>query len=133
MSVVAQSGDGACKSAYCEIVGYSVEELKYDIADINYKDDVKEQRTNLENICGELENTGLKTIYHKNGRLVWADVTVTRLWETGKPTYILIIIQDITDRKMAEEKIIKLNNELEEKVLKEPGIWKMQIMSWKQL
>ncbi|HHU90797.1 MAG TPA: PAS domain S-box protein [Clostridiaceae bacterium] len=121
VQVVAQSGDLVlANQRYCEIVGYSVEELKnMTYADITHKDDVKEQRKLTEKlICGELEKYRLEKRYtHKNGRLVWADVTVTRLWETGEsPTYILTIIQDITDRKMAEEKIIKLNNELEEKV-----------------
>jgi len=69
-------------------------------------------------ISGEIEKYRHEKRYrHKDGSLVWADVTVTPLWNPGeKPTFILAVVQDITDRKIAEEKIIKLNNELEDKV-----------------
>jgi two-component system NtrC family sensor kinase len=69
-------------------------------------------------INGEIEKYRHEKRYrHKDGRLVWADVTITPLWEPGEtPTFILAVVQDITDRKLAEEKIIKLNNELEDKV-----------------
>ncbi|NLX65115.1 MAG: PAS domain S-box protein [Clostridiaceae bacterium] len=105
---------------YCEIVGYSMEELKnMTYIDITHEDDIAVQVMLNEKIKkGEIEKYSHEKRYkHKNGNHVWADVTVTRLWESGeKPTYILAVVQDITDRKKAEEKIIKLNNQLEDKV-----------------
>jgi len=105
---------------FCEIVGYSMEELRnMTYTDVTHKDDIADQLVLNERITsGEIEKYRLeKRYYHKDGRLVWADVTVTRLWEQGEaPTFLLAVIQDITDRKTAEEKIIKLNNELEDKV-----------------
>mgnify|MGYP000875205752 CR=1 FL=1 len=121
VQVVAESGELVlANQRYCEIVGYSVEELKnLRYADITHEDDVENQIMTTEKIInGEIEKYRHEKRYiHKNGNLVWADVTVTRLWETGeKPTYLLAVVQDITDRKKAEEKIIKLNNQLEDKV-----------------
>ena len=121
VQVVAESGELVlANQRYCEIVGYSVEELKnLRYPDITHEDDVANQIKMTEKIIkGEIEKYRHEKRYiHKNGNLVWADVTVTRLWEPGeKPTYILAVVQDITDRKMAEEKIIKLNNQLEDKV-----------------
>lgn len=105
---------------YCEIVGYSVEELKnMTYADITNEDDISKQIKVTEKLInGEIDKYRYEMRYrHKDGRFVWADVTVTPLWEPGEtPTFILAVVQDITDRKLAEEKIIKLNNELEDKV-----------------
>jgi len=121
IQVVAESGELVLvNQRYCEIVGYSTEELKnLRYSDITHEDDVANQIIMTEKIIhGEIEKYRHEKRYiHKNGNLVWVDVTVTRLWEPGeKPTYILAVVQDITDRKKAEEKIIKLNNQLEDKV-----------------
>lgn len=121
VQVIANSGELViANQRYCEIVGYSVEELKnMTYTDITHEEDIKNQIIMTEKLInGEIEKYRHEKRYrHKDGRLVWADVTITPLWEPGEtPTFILAVVQDITDRKLAEEKIIKLNNELEDKV-----------------
>jgi len=121
VQVIANSGELViANQRYCEIVGYSVEELKnMTYVDITHEDDIAKQIKMTEKVLiGETDKYRHEKRYrHKDGRLVWADVTITPLWEPGEtPTFILAVVQDITDRKLAEEKIIKLNNELEDKV-----------------
>lgn len=106
---------------YCDITGYSMEELmSMSFADITYEADIPKQNMLTEQIMrGEIDEYILEKRYiHKEGRHVWAQVTVSRLWELGEPpTHLIAVTQDITGRKIAEEKLNKLNNELEDKVI----------------
>jgi PAS domain S-box-containing protein len=59
----------------------------------------------------ELENA------RKDGSLVWTETTMTFLRDpNGRPTGILGVSRDITERKQAEEEIRRLNDELEHRV-----------------
>lgn len=95
---------------YCEIIGYTEEEMvSFTFRDITYPDDLdidRQQRREL--IEGKiLEFTVEKRYTRKNGSVVWVILTVSPLWGAGqKPDCCLAVIQDITKRKMAEEKLV---------------------------
>lgn len=53
----------------------------------------------------------------KNGDLFWEDTRISSLKdEQGKITHYIAVKEDITERKVAEEKIVHLNAELEQRV-----------------
>lgn len=105
---------------FCDIVGFSEEELKdMTCMDITFKEDIPLQYEKMkEFIYGNKQSlTFEKRFVSKEGRLVWTEVTVSPLWSEGeKPSAQIMVIQDITARKLAEQEIIKLNDELEAKV-----------------
>lgn len=53
----------------------------------------------------------------KNGDLFWEDTRISSLKdEQGKITHYIAVKEDVTERKAAEEKIVQLNAELEQRV-----------------
>lgn len=56
-------------------------------------------------------------IQHKNGSIIWVQTTlVPRIGPEGELLAYDGVITDITERKRAEEKVLRLNEELEQKV-----------------
>jgi len=85
---------------YCEIVGYSPEELLAGMT-ITHPDDLAETIARREEIVhGEVStNRAVKRYIRKDGRIVWCDVTNSLVRDADdKPQYILTVIQDVTDR-----------------------------------
>lgn len=105
---------------FCDIVGYSMEEmmeLSYEA--ITHREDLSRQNTLIkELLAGNIREFSLEKRYiRRDGQMVWVDITVSPLWLEGeKPTTQIVVIQDITARKKAEDEIKKLNDELEDKV-----------------
>ena len=92
---------------YCEIVNYSRSEmLGLTFQDITYPDDLDadvEQVNRLLN--GEIKTYTMEKRYvRKDGDLVWVDLTVSLVFdEAGQPEWFVAVVQDITDRKLAEK------------------------------
>lgn len=94
---------------YCQIVGYSLEELQgLSYADITHPEDLQ---TDLDHVAGLLSGTSReftieKRYIRKDGGIVWVYLTVSPLWSEGEPPdYTLAVIRDITARKGAEESL----------------------------
>lgn len=105
---------------FCKIVGYSEEEARgMMIRDITYPADYeKEEELTRRLVGGEISGYSLeKRFLHKDGRLVWGQMTATLVRRaSGETYYLLSIVEDITERKRAEEALMRLNEQLEQRV-----------------
>ena len=94
---------------YCDIVGFTAEEMKLLSAKIlTHPDDLIADFENMQRLLtGEVQMFSLeKRYFHKNGAIIWVNKTVSRLWTSGEePTFHLSIVEDITDRKLMESKL----------------------------
>jgi PAS domain S-box-containing protein len=94
---------------YCRIVGYTESELiKMNFQKITHPDDVEEDISNMDlltkGVINEFDKE--KRYIHKSGRTVWVNLIVSKLWKKDeKPTNNIAIIEDITEKKRAEEEL----------------------------
>jgi PAS domain S-box-containing protein len=90
----------------CDIVGYTREELMTKtFGDITHPGDLEAdwERARLL-LAGELENYSMeKRYYRKDGSIVWINLTASVARKAGgSPDYGIAIVEDITERKLAE-------------------------------
>ncbi|MBU8922074.1 MAG: PAS domain S-box protein [Bacteroidales bacterium] len=94
---------------FCDIVGYSRDEilqLKYQ--NITHPDDLDVDVDRAGDLLSGKSKTDVleKRYIHKNGEPVWVHLTVSLVRdEAGQPKWFIAVIQDITERKEAEEKL----------------------------
>ncbi|MBI3045407.1 MAG: EAL domain-containing protein [Betaproteobacteria bacterium] len=97
----------------CDILGYTQEELlkltSTDIAPPEDRDLATEYGEKLHR--GEIASYSRERRYvRKDGRIIWANISVTAVsGPDGRRTHALSVIEDITSRKEAEEKIRRLS------------------------
>jgi PAS domain S-box-containing protein len=118
----------------CDIVGYTREELvSKTFQDITYPDDLGSDLDHVRQLlAGEIENYVLEKRYlHKNGQIIWANLTVSLLRQLedipnafkptqaifpiaglGQPKYFISIVEDISDRKQTELRLQERSQEL---------------------
>ena len=91
----------------CEIVGYSQEELLgKTFQDITHPDDLEKDLDRVQKmLAGELETYTMEKRYvKKEGLQVWVNLTVSLVRDaSGQPGYFIAVIEDISERKKAEE------------------------------
>jgi two-component system sensor histidine kinase UhpB len=92
----------------CDMLGYTPEELLTRAwQEIIHPDDRARRREYLRRLlAGEIRAyTGEKRYIRRNGMYLWGHVTASLVREpSGAPKYIVSVVQDITERKLAEEK-----------------------------
>ena len=92
---------------FCEIVGYSHEELlERTFQDITHPDDLEADLENMRRVlAGEADIYAMeKRFLRKNGEVVWVNLTVSLLRDdSGEPKWFVSAIKDISARKQAEE------------------------------
>ncbi|MDX2243973.1 MAG: PAS domain S-box protein [Leptolyngbyaceae cyanobacterium bins.302] len=91
--------------AYTRVLGYSEQELlSMRFTDFSHPDDMPADLTQLTQLAaGVMSSFQMEKRYiHKNGDPIWTNITVTIL-RNQEVDYSLAIIEDITERKHAEE------------------------------
>ena len=92
---------------YCEIVGLSADEMTATtFMAITHPDDLQADLDNMEELkAGRIRNFSMvKRYFRSDGSTVWVDLTVSPMWEPGEqPTFHIAVVQDITERKRAQE------------------------------
>ncbi len=110
IGIVHTSFDGRwmrCNPRFTEIVGYTQEELVgKDFQQFTHPEDVAEGARTLQQMSsGHLEPACLEKRYqHKDGRWVWAELTISILRDgQGQPLHIIAFVEDITRRKESDK------------------------------
>ncbi len=92
---------------FCRITGYTEEELRHlTFAEITHHEDRRESLVQYGRVKrGEIDSFEQDKRYiHKDGREVWVHLSAGMVRDSaGRPLYLLPIVQDIGDRKHAEE------------------------------
>jgi PAS domain S-box-containing protein len=95
--------------AFCRFLGYEKDELlRMSVMDITHPEDLSETRQKFgEAVAGPYHVTNLEKRYiRKDGETVWGHTTaVVALDSNMKPIWCLAVVQDISKRKRAEEKL----------------------------
>ncbi|HVY15315.1 MAG TPA: PAS domain S-box protein [Rhodopila sp.] len=90
----------------CEILGYPEEELlRLTFQDVTYPDDLESDLAQLRALlAGTLKTYSMEKRYrHRDGHIVWANLTVALLLdESGQPNRLISVVEDITNRKAME-------------------------------
>jgi PAS domain S-box-containing protein len=100
----------------CDIVGYTQEELlRKTFQDITHPDDLKADLEYVRQVLAdEIKTYSMeKRYYRKDDLIVWINLTVSLIRnESGEPEYFIPVIEDITERKEAEQKLVISQNNL---------------------
>jgi PAS domain S-box-containing protein len=95
----------------CDIVGYTAEELlTTDFQSITYGEDLDTDINQVRRMLnGSLSHYNMEKRYlHKDGHTVWVLLSVSLVRDAmGQPMYFVSQIQDITDRKLVEARLIE--------------------------
>lgn len=106
-SITLPSGEINVNRAFCDMLGYQPKELKkINWADISHPDDIKLTNDSLNLILSGKKKSArfTKRYIHKNGSVIWADVgTSLRRDDDNNPQYFMTSVNDITERRAAEE------------------------------
>ena len=106
-SLTSIDGKLTVNKAFCDIVGYSQEELSgMKFVDITHKDDIElNLKGNNSILNGEKESSHWEKRYiHKTGNIVWVDISTILIRDNdGNPLHFITEVYDITERKTAEE------------------------------
>jgi PAS domain S-box-containing protein len=102
--------------ALVEMLGYSSEELRrMTFAEFTHPSDVDlDLRLYRRLMDGEIESYRIeKRYYRKDGRIVWANLTVSLVRNgLGQPRFAIGMAEDITERKWAEANLLETQAEL---------------------
>ena len=101
--------------AFCQMLGYSETELKTRTPlDITYLDDLALSRQLAEAMLSGKRSSVEKRYVRKNGAVIWTTRSGCVIRDAdGQPQHFLVMVEDISDRKTAEEALREKQRELE--------------------
>ncbi|MBL0942851.1 MAG: PAS domain S-box protein [Hydrogenophaga sp.] len=92
---------------YCDLIGYTRDEfMRTHWREFTHPDDLGLDQANLARvISGEIDTYTLEKRYiHREGRVVWVLLSISLMRKPdGSPDYEIVVVQDITRRKAAEQ------------------------------
>ncbi|MBD1875595.1 PAS domain S-box protein [Nodosilinea sp. FACHB-131] len=104
----------------CQIVGYTRDELlQRTFQDITYAEDLDIDVAYFHQmLADEIQTYSMEKRYiRKDHSLVWINLTVSLVRKpTREPDYFIAVVEDISDRKQAEDALQQLNDTLEQRV-----------------
>jgi PAS domain S-box-containing protein len=107
-------------SRFCEIAGDLPEDIVGKTCEqITFADDWKAERVQMQRLLdGEVAHYSLEKRYVRaDGNPVWVNLTRSiQRDHAGTPEYFIVLVEDISDRKQAEEALRELTATLESKV-----------------
>src|ERR1043166_4183418 len=101
--------------AFCQMLGYSETELKTRTPlDITYPDDLALSRQLAEAMLSREHSSVEKRYVRKDGAVIWTTRSGCVIRDAdGQPQHFLVMVEDISDRKTAEEALREKQRELE--------------------
>lgn len=109
----------AVNQRFCEMLGYSEDEMmELTFSQITHRDDLEESVTNLMSLRnGAIMEFSLeKRFIRKNGKQLWANVTVSPMWKQPEiPTSYIAIVEDISEKKNFQERILESSLQAQER------------------
>ena len=105
---------------FCRFLGYTEQEfLGLTISDITHPDDLPETAAYLAEVqAGRPKVINLvKRLIRKDGTVVWGNVTAVWLPDTeNHPAYLVCMIQDVTEQRQAEQRLLGAKEHLERSI-----------------
>jgi PAS domain S-box-containing protein len=107
-----------CNPAFCESVGYSPEELRsMRFCAITHSEDACVENMEFEKLLEGSANAFQmrKRYVHKSGKTVFANLNASLIRSaTGAPVYGIHIVEDITQRHLAEQETARLQTQMQQ-------------------
>lgn len=104
----------------CDLFGYTRDELlQLKCQDLTCSDDLNNNTNFVERfLSGEISACCLEKYFcRKDGTPIWVHLSVSLVRDSrDEPSYFIAAVEDVTRRRQGEEKIKKLNQELEKRV-----------------
>ncbi|WP_419764717.1 MAG: PAS domain S-box protein [Arcobacter sp.] len=100
-------------SKFASIIGYTNKEaVKLTFKDITHKDDIEKDISHVKQLLRkEIDKYSMEKRYiHKNGTVVWVNLSVTPVFlddKKEKIEYFIAVIEDITEKKAVNEKLLE--------------------------
>jgi PAS domain S-box-containing protein len=99
--------------AFCQIAGYTQQELvALDFPSITHADDLPRNMDLMRQVLASVIPSYVieKRYIHKQGNMVWVRISVSLLRDSKhQPQHMIALVEDITERKQAEESLRELS------------------------